>query len=342
MTMFRCVMRKTIRRLLGVVLALAPVSAGAADNVSFALDWVVNGTHSGYFTAREKGFYRDAGLEVTIARGFGSGDTIKRVAAGSAVIGLADTGAIIAARANDDIPVRIVAMIYDRATLGLIYLAESGIKSPKDIEGRAIGRSASGASVNMFPAFLKVNSIDRGRIREVVVDGATFLPLLMSGQVDAVLEQSINIGKFKRAAAQQKKTAVGMRYSDFGLEAYGNALFVRAPTVQEKPDLVRRFVEASLKGIAYAFDHPAEAIAILRKHHPEVDADAAMDELTTLKEMQTTSEIRRTGLGHIDRRRMEITRDNITPALALKRMVPVEEIYVTGFTPATPVMPSGK
>ncbi|MCC7016870.1 MAG: ABC transporter substrate-binding protein [Rhodospirillales bacterium] len=340
--MIRRMMHKTARRLFGVVLALAPVSAGAADSVSFALDWVVNGTHSGYFTAREKGYYNAAGLDVTISRGFGSGDTIKRVAAGSSLIGLADTGAIIAARANDDIPVRIVAMIYDRATLGLIYLSQSGIKSPKDIEGRAIGRSASGASVNMFPAFLKANAIDRSKIREVVVDGATFLPLLMSGKVDAVLEQSINLGKFQRAAAQQGKTAVGMRYSDFGLEAYGNALFVRTSTAQEKRDVVRRFVEASLKGIAYAFDHPDEAVAILRKHHPEVDAAAAGDELRSLKEMQSTPEIRRNGLGHIDRKRMETTRDNITPALSLKRTVPVEDIYVTGYLPATPVVPAGK
>ena len=340
--MFQRIMKEAGRRILSVVLAMAPLPATAADSVSFALDWVVNGTHSGYFAAREKGFYRDAGLDVTIARGFGSGDTIKRVAAGSSLIGLADTGAIIAARANDDIPVRIVAMIYDRATLGLIYLAQSGIKVPKDLEGRVIGRSASGASVNMFPAFLKVNGVDRSKIREVVVDGATFLPLLMSGQVDAVLEQSINIGKFRRAAAQQGKAAVGMRYADFGLEAYGNTIFVRALTLQEKPDIVRRFVEASLKGIAYAFDHPDEAIAILRKSHPETDADAVKDELLTLKEMQTTAEIRRNGLGQIDRKRMETTRDIITPALALKRTVPAEEIFVPGYLPKIPVVPSEK
>ena len=340
--MFRRMMKEMGRRILSVVLVLAPLPTSAADSVSFALDWVVNGAHSGYFTAKEKGFYRDAGLDVTIARGFGSGDTIKRVAAGSAFVGLADTGAIIAARANDDIPVRIVAMIYDRATLGLIYLTQSGIKAPQDLEGRAIGRSASGASVNMFPAFLKVNGVDRSKIREVVVDGASFLPLLMAGHVDAVLEQSINIGKFHRVAAQQGKTAVGMLYSDFGLEAYGNTIFVRATTLQEKPDVVRRFVEASLKGTAYAFDHPDEAIAILRKSHPEVDAAAVKDELMTLKEMQTTAEIRRNGLGQIDRKRMEATRDIITPALELKRTVPVEEIYVSGYLPKTPIVPSGK
>jgi NMT1/THI5 like len=91
----------------------------------------------------------------------------------------------------------------------------------------------------MFPGFLKANDIERGKIREVVVDGANFLPMLMSGQVDAVLEQSINIGKFRRIAAEQGKTALTMRYSDFGLEGYGNAILTQPATMQNRPDLVR-------------------------------------------------------------------------------------------------------
>lgn len=334
--------RQLRRIVLGLAAALAALPVAGQEAVSFALDWVVNGTHAGYFIAQEKGFYREAGLDVTISRGFGSGDTIKRVASRSAQIGLADTGAIIAARANDDIPVRIVAMIYDHATLGLIYLAESGIKAPKDIEGRAIGRSASGATVNMFPGFLKANGIDRSKIREVVVDGATFAPLLMSGKVDAVLEQSINIGKFRRAAAQQGKTALAMSYADFGLEVYGNALIVNPVTLREKSELVQRFVTASLKGMAYAFDNLDEAIAAIRKNNPEVDATAAKDELVTLKEMDTNAELRRNGLGTLDIPRLEKTRDIVTEALSLKRKVSVEDIYAPGFLPKTPIVPGAK
>ncbi len=330
------------RIILAVGVAFTALPVAGEEAVNFALDWVVNGTHAPYFVARDKGFYRDAGLDVTISRGFGSGDTVKRVATGSAQIGLADSGAIIASRANDDVPVRMVAMIYDHATLGLIYLAQSGIKVPKDIEGRTIGRTASGASVNMFPGFLKANGIDRSKIREVVVDGATFAPLLMSGQADAVLEQSINIGKFRRAAAQQGKTALAMSYADFGLEAYGNALIVNPVTLREKPEMVRRFVAATLKGMVYAFDHPDEAIAALRKSNPEVDADAAMDELVTLKEMDTNAGLRKNGLGTIDVARLEKTRDIVTEALSLKRKVSVEDIYAPGYLPKTPVVTSAK
>src|SRR5580704_2610884 len=265
----------------GAVLALIPAQSFAQEKVSLAVDWILNGTHAGYFIAKEKGFYKDKGLDVSISRGFGSGDTIKRVASGSVDFGVADTGAIIAARANDDIPVRIVAMVYDKATLGLIYLKSSGISKPQDLVGKTVARSASGASVNMFPAFLAVNNLERGKIREIVVDAATYLPLLMSGQADAVLEQAMNLGRFAKAAEKQGKEAVSMLYSDYGLTAYGNAIIVRDTRVTENPDVVRRFTDASLRGLAYALEHPEEAVDVLRKNNPEIDRDGALDELAT-------------------------------------------------------------
>ena len=136
-------MSKLRAAIFGALLALVPTHSFAQEKVSLAVDWILNGTHAGYFIAQEKGFYKEKGLDVSISRGFGSGDTIKRVATGSVDFGIADTGAVIAARSNDDIPVRIVAMVYDKATLGLIYLKQSGITKPKDLEGRTIARSAS-------------------------------------------------------------------------------------------------------------------------------------------------------------------------------------------------------
>ena len=321
-------------------LALPASTASAPENVNLALDWVLNGTHAGFFTALEKGYYRDVGLNVAIARGYGSGDTIKRVGAGVATVGVADTGAIIAARANEDIPVRIVAMIYQKATLGIIYLKQSGITKPKDLEGRTIGRSASGASVNMFPGFLKANGIDRSKIREVVVDGATFLPLLLSRKVDAVLEQSVQLGHFRKAAAAQGLTPVAMRYADYGLQAYGNAIIVKPETLAANPEMVRRFVEASLKGIAYSFGHVDEAVASLRKASPEIDAEGAKEELQDMRDVTVTDESRKHGLGTITPERMTATRDVVTNALSLKRRVLITELYTLDFLPKTPVEPT--
>ena len=309
-------------------------AARAADDVTVAMDWLINGAHAGFFAAAEKGYYKAENLEVTIARGFGSGDTVKRVASRRAQFGVADTSALISARANDDVPVRIVAMLYDKAGLGLLYLVESGIKVPKDLEGRAIGRSAAGASVNMLPGFLKVNNIDRTKLREVVVDGANYLPLLMSRQVDAVLEQSINIGRFRKAAEAQKLTVKPMLYSDYGLLTYGNAIMTTPDVIQASPDLVRRFVRASIKGLAFAFDNPDEAVGLMRKRNPEVDAEVAKEELLAVKELALTDFVKANGLGAIDANRMTATRDIVNNALSLKRSVPIDQIYAAGFVPA--------
>jgi len=334
-------------RALGLAVAVAaaatfaaPTAATAADEVKLSLDWVLNGTQAGYFTALANGYYRDAGLDVTISRGFGSGDTVKRVGAGAATFGIADTGAIIASIANEDIPVRIVAMIYQKATLGVIYLEQSGIKQPQDLEGRTIGRSASGASVNMFPGFLKANGIDRSKIHEVVVDGASYLPLLLSHKVDAVLEQSVQLGHFKKAAAAQKETAIAMRYSDYGLPSYGNAIIASLATIKDNPDMVRRFVAATLKGVAYALAHPDEAVADMRKSNPEVEAEGAKDELIDMRDVSITPEVQKDGVGIVDAKQMTATRDIVTNALSLKRTVPVDRIFTTEFLPKPPVMPA--
>jgi NitT/TauT family transport system substrate-binding protein len=321
--------------LFGALLALLPTHCFAQEKVSLAVDWILNGTHAGYFIAQEKGFYKEKGLDVSIARGFGSGDTIKRVATGSVDFGVADTGAVIAARANDDIPVRIVAMVYDKATLGLIYLKQSGITKPKDLEGRTIARSASGASVNMFPGFLAANDVKREKIKEIVVDAATYLPLLISGQAEAVTEQAINIGKFSREAEKQGKQAVAMLYSDFGLATYGNAILVKDKRVTDNPDLIRRFTEASLRGLAYSLEHPEEAVDVLRKNNPEIDRNGALDELAAFKSIQATDDVRKHGFGYIDEQRLTETRDIVTNALSLKRTVKIEDIYSKGFLPET-------
>lgn len=320
--------------LLGAVLAFNPVQSFAQDKVSLAVDWVLNGTHAGYFIAQDKGYYKDKDLDVSISRGFGSGDTVKRVATGSVDFGIADTGAVIAARANDDIPVRIVAMVYDKATLGLIYLTSSGITKPQDLEGRTIARSASGASVNMFPGFLAANNIQRDKINEIVVDAATYLPLLMSGQADAVLEQAVNMGKFAKEAERQGKEAKSMLYSDFGLATYGNAIIVSDKTATDNPDVVRRFTEASLAGLAYAIEHPEEAVEALRKSNPEIDAAGALEELAVFKEIQNTDDVKKYGFGYIDEDRLTDTRNITTKALSLKREVDIDDIYSKGFLPA--------
>src|SRR5258706_15001037 len=87
---------------------LAP-SAGAADSISLITDFGYNGRHAYFFVAMDKGYYKDAGLDVKIIGGSGSGDAIRQVGAGHAHFGLADGGSLVLFRAHDNIPVKPVA-----------------------------------------------------------------------------------------------------------------------------------------------------------------------------------------------------------------------------------------
>jgi NitT/TauT family transport system substrate-binding protein len=318
---------------IGLLAAGAP-AARAADDVTLALDWIVNGTHAGYFVAQEQGWYRDEGLTVTIQRGFGSGDTVKRVGAKTVTFGVNDTGAMIAGRARENVPVRAVYMVYGQAALGLLYLEESGIKAPKDLEGRKLARSAGGASVVMFPGFVAANDLDRSKVEEVVVDGAAFLPMLLARRVDAVLEQSLHLGRFQAQARKQGLTVKAMRFADYGLVAYGNAISVHDDTARTRGDLVRRFLRATDRGFKWAFEHKAEAVAMIRKNNPEVHLDWGVEELEGVEALAWSAEARQHGLGWIDPDKMAATIRTVTAALKLPRTVGVEEVFAGDFHPA--------
>lgn len=319
--------------IVSMVFSTAP-PVHAADDVSLALDWIVNGTHAGYFVALDKGWYADEGLKLFISRGYGSGDTVKRVATKSATFGVHDTGALIAGRARESVPVKAVYMVYGKAALGLLYVAESGIKGPKDLEGRKLARSAGGASVIMLPGFLAANNIDRSKLEELVVDGAALLPMLLSRKVDAVIEQSLHLGRFQAQAKKQGLTVKPMRFSDYGLVTYGNAVTIHDDTIKARPDLIARFLRATDKGFKWAFEHKEEAITAIRKSNPEVQLEWAREELEGVESIAWSPEAKARGLGWIDRDKMNETIETVTKALGLVRKLSESEVYTLDFHPA--------
>jgi len=315
------------------MLFAAVFSASAqVKDVNLALDWMVNGSHAPYYVAVEKGFYKTAGFNVEIVRGYGSGDTVKKVAAKMATLGICDFATMVTSVIREKTPVKAVGAVYGKAMLGILYLKESGIKVPKDLEGRKLARSASGASVNMFPAFIRANQIDRSKISEVVVDATSFLPMLLSKQVDAVLEQSVHQGRFQKAAEEggQKVTVMALLYSDFGLETYGNVILTHNDFIEKEPKAVRNFVQASLKGLAYSFDHPEEAIAVISKANPQVTKERALEELIAMKATWTDATLK-AGLGYMSPERTKVSVDNIVSALGLEKPSTIDIVYDNKF-----------
>jgi NitT/TauT family transport system substrate-binding protein len=318
-------------------LAVAAVAFGgcsgarADEQVRLALNWLVSGRNAGYFLALEKGFYKDEGLTVSISRGNGSADTIKRVAAGESEFGLADAASVIGAIGNDSSPVKIVGMMYSKSSVAVLFTENAGIKTPKDLVGRKIARSAAGASPAMFPGFLKANNIDGNTLEEVVAGASSFIPLLLGRKVDAVVDQTSYLGRYNKVGATAGLSFGAFRFADYGLDLYGDAIFVSNGMIEKEPETIRKFMTATLKGNRYAFDHPEEAIEILRKTNPEVDTDVGLKELLDTRDLALTDEVAAHGYGYIDPVRMTKTISIVNDYIGLRKPVRENDVYTLNF-----------
>jgi len=316
--------------------APAPAPAPKAEAkppvpITFALDWVVAGRHTPYFVALEKGYYKEAGLEVTIVRGNGSSDSIKQVAAGKADFAFGDTASLLLARTKESIPVKAVGMVYARAPFAIYSLKEANINTPKDLEGKTIAAPAGDAVRTLFPAFAKANGIDATKVKWLTVDGASKAPSLFSKKADAITEFSLAKPILTKQATENKMELNTMLLSDHKFALYSNTLLASENTIKDKADLVRAFVGATIKGLQYTLDNPDDAAAAMVKRVPDLDLAIVKAEVAILKDLALTPETKANGLLYIDPKLMTQTSDIVSVMYDVKD-VKAAEAYTNDFS----------
>lgn len=315
------------------LLALAALALGssvswAAENVTFVTDFGFNGRHAYYFVALDKGYYKAAGLDVKIMRGQGSTDAVKKVASGAAQIGFADSSAVIFAQANDKIPVKLVSIIYAKPPHAIYVLKDSGISKPKDLEGKKIADTAFSAVPKMFGAYSKAAGIDASKVTWLVAGSDALPGMLALGRADGIGQYTVGEPLLKKAAAP--KEIIELAYADVGLDYYGSGIVTTESTLQQNPEMVRKFVAATLHGLKDAMANPQEAGEIMHKYHREVDAGVARDETIKVGKLAT---VPGAPLGSIDAGRLQRTIDVVAGAYTLKSTVKANDIFVSGFVP---------
>jgi NitT/TauT family transport system substrate-binding protein len=298
------------------------------DKVTLITDYGYNGRHAYFFDALDRGYYRDAGLEVKIVRGQGSADAIRQVGVGNAMFAFADAGTLILARANDQIPVKLVAAIYRKPPQLIACREDSGLKKPKDLEGNAIAEPADSAIRSLFPAFAKAAGFDAQTVRWVGASAETKPGLLANNKVYCVGEYTVDEALLQSQLGSAK--LVHFSYADAGLSYYSNGIVATNATIASKPDVVRRFVEATVRGMKDAFADPAAAGAIMQKIVPQVDATIAKKETEAVAEL---AQIPGKPLGEIDPARIEATIDMVKAAFKLATPVAAADVYASGFVP---------
>ena len=303
-------------------------SAQAADKLVFVTDYGLYGRHAYYFVAMEKGYYARENLDVEVVRSQGSANTIKQVANATAQVGFADAFAVVLGRANDDVPVKLVAMIYPKPPHAVYVLRESGITKPKDFEGKTLADTAFSSVPKLFATYARAAGVDAGKVKWIAANSDALPGMLTAKRVDGIGQ--FTVGEPLLTATAAPKEVLGLTYSDAGLDYYSNGIVASDAMIKANPDLVRRFVRATLDGLKSAIADPKEAGEIMHKYHREIDVDIAIGETRKVKELAVQPNA---VLGTIDPARVQKTIDIVAATFALKKSLSPMDAYASGFLP---------
>ncbi|GGE23890.1 nitrate ABC transporter substrate-binding protein [Aureimonas endophytica] len=254
--------------LAGLGLALAATTAApalAADPVVLQLKWVAQSQFAGYYVAKEKGYYDEAGLDVTIKPGGPDVAPEQVIAGGGADVIVDWMPAALSAR-EKGLPLVNIAQPFAKSGLMLTCRKETGIKSPADFKGKTLGVWFFG---NEYPFLAWMSKLglktDGGPEGVTVVKQGFNVDPLLQKQADCISTMTYNEYGQVLDAGLKPEDLVVFKYEDQGVATLEDGLYTTEAVLGDakKADALARFVSASMKGWDYAKAHPDEAAGIV-------------------------------------------------------------------------------
>ena len=255
-----------------------PAISQGLTKVSFTTSWIPEGPNLFAYVARDQGFWKKAGLDVSVARGSGSGAAAQAVGAGTFDFGMAATPTVIV-QAAKKLPITCIGQINYDALMGIGVLADSAIKTPKDLEGKKIGASVTSGEYPFLPLYAEKAGFDLSKVQVVQIDGKVRERSLVEKQVDAVaafatstVPSLVSIGTDVRF----------MLFRAAGIEFYGQSLTTQPKRVEQDPNLCAAFVEGAMEAIKFVMTNFDEAVDIFLKANSEVAISSTGKQYTQL------------------------------------------------------------
>ncbi|MBX3539755.1 MAG: ABC transporter substrate-binding protein [Chelatococcus sp.] len=257
-------------------LMVATSSAQAADQVSLRLNTILNGWHCPWHMARDKGWFKEAGIEIReIGEGRGSADTAQLVAAGTDTFGLVDPAVVIAGVARG-LPVKSVYSLINKSLLAVVSPADKPIKSVADLKGKQYVTLAGSGALQMFQAVLAANNLKPDDVKILTVDPAAQYATLMSGQVDAIL---IGLDGVPDLEARGFKYHA-VTYPELGVNTISSSVATKSDLVESNPDLVKRFIAVTQRAWDHAIKNPDDVVKACLAVKPTSSEAAFRKQLT--------------------------------------------------------------
>lgn len=273
--------RSAVLGLLALV-SMAAVFAGCADEdgtpaagltpVTLMLNWTPNNHHAGIYVAQHQGWYREAGIELKIVEPSQAGaDAV--VATGGADFGISQAESLLPARA-EGAPLVSIATLLPYNDSSLMALGGRGIARPRDLEGKRYGGYGGALETELIQTLVSCDGGDVSKVSFVEVGNIDYLVGLESGRFDFVwVFEGWDVLRARQVAQRNIASIKFIDYTRCIPDWYTPIITASEQTLRDRPDLVRRFLEATTRGYKAAAANPAEAAAALLGAAPESDAD---------------------------------------------------------------------
>lgn len=332
------IFRRLVAMALGTGLMLGSAAQAQERDVKFVLDFISLGRHAPWYVALGKGYYKEEGLNVSIQPSKGTADAIRAVVSGIADIGFIDIPSLVASGAAGG-AIKIVAVNYQKPPYCVFSLDPgANITEPKQMAGLEFGSSTSSFLPRIMQAFMAMHGVDGKTLKVVNIDGAARVPMLAARKVASVDQFIMSEPAIRRAVTDAKPKCLFL--GDHGLEIYSNSIGTTEEYLTKNPEVVKKFIRASLRGWQFALANPEEAAKVQLQYVKALNPEIVVDEVNILKRVAITPEVQKNGFGIMSMEKMKKTVDFINNNVEITgEKLTAEQIMRPGYLPEKPILP---
>lgn len=314
--------------------------AQAQTPIKFQLDWRFEGPAALFTHPAEKGYFKAAGLDVTIDSGSGSAASITRVASGAYDMGFADMAALMEFHANNpDMPNKPVAVmvVYNNTPAAVLSLRKQGIDSPSALTGKKLGAPVFDAGRRAFPLFASANGV--GEVAWTSMDPPLRETMLIRGDVDAITGFSFTSLLSLETRGVKTEDVRVFSYPDYGVKLYGNVVIATPALIASNPQAITAFLTALAKGAGEVVRDPAAAIGSVKARDGLVNVPLETRRLElALQSVVASDDARKEGFGRVDAERLALMGRQVSETFATQVPVDVATVWNDTLLPDAAVL----
>lgn len=304
---------------------IQPAAPKVKDKVSVRLGWKAAGQFAPTIVAKAKGFFDEEGLDVEVNEGTGSYAVVQAINANSDTFGIVTADAV-ALGVQQGMTVRSLASIVQKSPSGIAYRKDDGIQKPKDFEGKTLGLPEALATSKQIQLFLKLQGADMNKVTVLNLDPAVVYQSWLSKRIHGY---GAFINDTYVPAQMDEPNAQLMLLADYGLNVLNLGIAATTQTIQNQPDMVRRFVRANLRGAKFSKEQIDESADIIVQAYPALRKEVVREQVRRTGDLMESAATKQGGLGYQGKADWEETDKVLADIGLLKQRAPNVETYYT-------------